>query len=100
MAQLSQHSTTDEIRCAYLENATYREDGSVTKAQRFISAINMILFDRPDALSVDGRSVSTASLERQLDRAERWISANPATPAGGAASAQRVLFLDTSCIRE
>ena len=100
MAQLSPHATTDEIRCAYLENASYREDNSQTKAKRFITAITMILFDRPDALSVDGRSVSPASLEKALERAERWLSMNPTTPPGGAASGERAIYLDTSGIRD
>lgn len=80
MATLSSSSTIDEIVAAYMDNASYDEDGSVAKARTFITACRLLLVKRPQRYrGLDGTEIELdlELIERQLAEARTWLSTHP-----------------------
>jgi len=78
MATLSKSSTDQDVWDAYDDNASYREDGSASKAAIFVTACEILLRRRPERISTSGYAVDFDSLriESALDRAIGWESTN------------------------
>lgn len=77
MATLSSSSTLTQIENAYLDNASYSEDKSLSKARVFITACRMLLFKLPSAQSKGANSLSYNRnlIQRELERAQEWLAA-------------------------
>ncbi len=54
MSTLSSASTRAEIKDAIKDNASYREDSSLTKAKAFVTAVTMWLFESPKRTAMAG----------------------------------------------
>lgn len=76
MATLDSSSTLAEIEAAYLDNVSYEEDNSTSKAAAFITACKMLLLKRPSQMSAGGSVTfgSQADIQKELDNAKRWLS--------------------------
>lgn len=83
---LSSASTIDEIRAAYDDNASYEEDGDVTKARAFITACRMMIGHLPTQ-SVQGPNNSISLgidlIAKQLDAAKKWLIDNDTSTRNG-----------------
>ena len=55
MSVLTSASTWDEVYDAYLDNASYLEDGSAAKARAFTTACRLLLLLLPKRISKGGR---------------------------------------------
>jgi hypothetical protein len=81
MSSLTSNSTIAEVKAAYVDNASYDEDGSVTKARAFITAVRIMLsWPKRERLGGGGSAsefeVDTIELRRQLDEAKDYVAAN------------------------
>lgn len=83
MSTLSSSSTYDEVKAAYQDNASYREDESRPKALAFITACIFLADLLPMSASRDGQAMSRESLLEQQQKAEAWLTANPASSGAG-----------------
>jgi len=74
---LSSASTTDQVKAAYDDNASYDVDGSISEAQIFLAACRILLRRIPaaarqgDSLSVE---MDVAQIKEQHDRCLRWLN--------------------------
>lgn len=77
MASLSSSSTLEEIEAAYVDNASYAEDRSVTKCLAFTTAARVLLLKLPVSAAKGGSSssFSVESIKSELDKAEAWLGA-------------------------
>lgn len=93
MATLDSTSTLAEIEAAYLDNVSYEEDNSTSKATAFITACKMLLLKRPSSMSAGGSVTfgSQADIRAELDNAIQWLNAKQ---QGGSYS-----YLDFSNVR-
>lgn len=85
MAELSSSSTLDQIVDSYVDNASYAEDDSITKARRFVSAVRILLVKRPSSMTKGSNQLNfnLEILGRQLDEAQKWLEArDPDANAG------------------
>lgn len=78
MSTLSSATTLEQTIDAYLDNASYAEDGSTAKAQVFITACRMLLVRLPKKTE-SGRTQSTVEMDlgqirKEMDAAKRWLS--------------------------
>lgn len=94
---LSSSSTYDEVKAAYQDNASYREDSSRTKALAFITACIFLADLTPISASRDGQATTRESLMDQQRKAEEWLTANPGTSGAGSL---RVRYGDFGAFRE
>lgn len=74
-------------RTAYLENADYEEDASVTKAKAFITACRKLLAVPITRTANAGREGNELELNpeliaKMLDEARRWLAAELAATSG------------------
>lgn len=74
-------------RTAYLDNADYEEDASVTKAKAFITACRKLLavpITRTANAGRDGNELelNPELLARMLDEARRWLAAELSASSG------------------
>lgn len=87
MSTLSSTSTLAQIEAAYVDNASYAEDASVTKAKAFITACRILLLKLPkEAGTRDSRTAFNSDLiQREMETAQEWVSANDtaSSPSGG-----------------
>lgn len=76
------------MKASYRDNASYAEDGSAAKANAFITACSFLLEQRPKRAAHGGRGtefeLDPGVIERQQQRASRWLAANAGVTAGGA----------------
>lgn len=81
MATITSSMTIAQIEAVYLDNCTYAEDASVTKAKAFQSALRALILVSSTAMAKGGSSVSfdRAALPEQLKAVTQWISMHPAT---------------------
>ncbi|HEX5498165.1 MAG TPA: hypothetical protein VFX03_03020 [Thermomicrobiales bacterium] len=92
---LSAASTTDQVKAAYDDSASYDVDRSVAEAQTFIAACRILLRRIPaaarqgDSLSIE---MDVKLLRQELRRAVQWLNA-----INGAGGGQR--FSDFSDFR-
>ncbi len=94
---LSSSSTYDEVKAAYQDNASYREDGSRVKALAFITACIFLADLTPMSASRDGQSTTKESLQAQQEKAEAWLTANPGSSGAGSL---RVRYGDVQDFRD
>lgn len=80
MATLSSSSTIDEIKASYADNASYEEDGSVTKAKAFITACRILLLRIPRLSAQDRAQIQMAPelIQQEMRRASDFVASNPA----------------------
>jgi hypothetical protein len=81
--------TIEDIENAYLANANYEAQGSVTMCQAFLAACRMLLLRRPAEVrrGAKGSTFSTtfdmAMIRQELLAARQWLSFAPAAQADG-----------------
>lgn len=78
MATLTSASTLAEIKAAYIDNASYAEDGDTTKARAFVTACRILLLKLPKRASF-GRGLSDQELDLgvlrdELRTAQRYLA--------------------------
>lgn len=85
MSSLSSASTLTEIENSYLDNASYEEDASVTKAKAFVTACRMLLMKWPALVSQGGNQLqlNAAGIKAQLERAQAYVAANGSSGTAG-----------------
>lgn len=86
---LSSTSTFTEISAQYVDNADYDTGGSAAKCRLFIQAVRILLFKVPKRTSHGGNNADAVEidplmLQKELDRALAWLSANDSTMADAA----------------
>ena len=88
MSTLTSSSTLAEIQAAYIDNASYAEDGSVAKARAFITACRILLLRLPKRARHGGGGeeieLDPESIRSELKAAQRYVSTNAGVGAGGA----------------
>ncbi len=87
MAILSSTSTLAQVMAAYDDNASYEEDGSVSKARAFITACKILLRRLPQSTGAGGGayvSLNATAIRDEMHGAQNWL-ASQADTAGGAA---------------
>lgn len=100
MSSLSSASTIAQVEAAYADNASYLEDGSVSKCKAFITACTLLLQARPSKATHGGAGAESIELnldvlQKQLESARQWFVANGGTSAGSG-----VQFVDLGNYRE
>ena len=78
-ASLGSDSTLQEIKDAYLDNASYEQNSSVSEAQTFITACKMLLILIPQFASKGGTEqigMKVDLIQDELDRARQWLNVN------------------------
>lgn len=85
MSALSSASTAAEVRAAYMDNASYEEDGSATKAAAFITACRLLLLMMPKLINQGSAQLATSpdQIRAEMTRAQAWYATNAETSAGG-----------------
>lgn len=86
MSALSSSSTLTEIKNAYLDNASYEEDGSTSKAAAFITACRMLLAKLPKRALHGGRNeieLDLGQIRKELDQAKTWLATSSTAATGG-----------------
>lgn len=82
MSTLSSSSTYAQIKASYLDNASYEEDGSTSKAAAFITACRMLIHhpSRTRVGSPGGAGqemeFDLAVLQAEMKAAQEWKAAN------------------------
>jgi len=87
MSTLTSSSTLDEVKAAYIDNASYAEDSSVAKARAFITACRILLMRLPKRVSRGGGEEIELNPERiqaELRAAQQYVNANAGVGDGGA----------------
>lgn len=86
-AELNAHSSIDEIFASVQRNASYEEEGDVTKAKRFITAVRMLLM-RPEESEQRGNGMdarqrySHKQLRELLSDAREYVHAYDTATSG------------------
>jgi len=81
MSSLSAASSFDDVLDSYLENASYEEDASTSKAAAFITACRMLLL-MPKRAGTGARATIEMDIEQislQLEAARDYVAGSPAT---------------------
>jgi len=78
MSTLSSASTLAQIQDSYDDNASYEEDGSLSKAKAFSTAVRMLLRRIPEESRQGGDSIRFRPevLRKELDEVQEWIARN------------------------
>lgn len=74
---INSSSTLDEIKAAYLDNATYDEEGDAAKAKAFIVACRALLLKMPRRARHGGNEeieLTPDEIRRELDKARQWLT--------------------------
>ena len=85
MSSLSSSSTLAQVKAAYADNASYDEDGSVSKAKAFVTACRILLLKMPSVAEQLGHArveQEMSEIRRQLEAAQSYV-ATAAADAGG-----------------
>lgn len=87
MSDLSSASTYADITAAYDDNASYAEDGSVTKAKAFVTACRLLIRKSPseNAISSDRLRLdeNLRQYRREMEDAQAYIAAYDTSGTGG-----------------
>jgi len=91
MSTLTSSSSIDEIIASYADNASYEEDGSVTKARAFVTACRLLLLKLPKSASVGGgdrgggheMELEPRLIKEELAAAQQWVALNASTASDG-----------------
>lgn len=98
MSTLTSSSTRAEINAAYLDSASYEEDGSVIKAKAFITACRFLLLPKitpsRSAGPGDGGEVEfdLEAVKAQLESAQQYVAANDSSSYEGFGTVKHVDF--------
>jgi hypothetical protein len=98
MSTLTSSSTRAEINAAYLDNASYEEDGSVAKAKAFITACRFLLLPKitpsRSAGPGDGGEVefNLDMIKVQMEAAQQYVAANDTSNYDGFGTVRHVDF--------
>lgn len=85
MSSLTGTSTTEEVRVAYDNSASYVEDNSIVKARLFITAIRILIRRSASTMAKGSNAVGIPVylLSDQLREAQIWLEArDPNSRAG------------------
>lgn len=84
MSTLSSSSTLAEIKDAYLDNGSYEEDDSTTKAAAFITACRLLLIKLPKKAVKSAAEVELEPglIKAELTSARRWLATKGAVGGG------------------
>ena len=90
MATLNGSSSSLAVKQAYDDNASYREDNSVTKVKIFITAVAILMRRTASQMTKGGNAVSLRPdlLKQELDDAKRWLEARDTDSQPGPRSAR------------
>ena len=87
MATLSSSSTFTEVVNEYIDNASYLEDASTTKAKAFVTACMILLIKYPEEIQQGNEQIKRGKnlevLHKEKQAAEKYIKANRSVDAGG-----------------
>ena len=85
MSALSSSSTLQEIIDSYMDNASFFEDSSATKALAFVTACSLLLMLRPKRARHGEEEIelNLALIQKQKQDAQEYIAANGADGTGG-----------------
>ncbi len=85
MATLDSSSTTAEIAAAYLDNAGYFEDGSVSKAKAFVTACTAMMTRGITVFEHGGERMefSPRDLRALSAEAQKYVGSNAGIADGG-----------------
>ena len=97
MATLSSNSTDAQVLAAYDDNASDEEDNSRAKADAFITACRILRNRLPLSAGRGPQTFTRESLQAEIEAAQRWKDAHPATTRSGGA---RVRYLSLENFRE
>ncbi len=95
MSTLSSSSTLDEIYASYADNASYDEDGNLSKCKAFITACRLLLIKIPALVRSGNRhevQMDVSQIADELERARRWQVAS--SPTSGQANVIGISFAD------
>lgn len=97
---LNSSSTFEDIEASYIDNASYAEDASVTKAKAFITACRILLLKLPAEGQQSNRfrgrfDENLKQISNEMDEAKAWLSANDTTRQPG-----KVIHADFSNFRD
>ncbi len=87
MSTLTSSSTLAQIKAAYDDNASYYEDGSVTKAKAFITACRFLLRRIPASASESGQNrvdFDMGLIQKEMADAMEFVAANASSSSGSA----------------
>ncbi len=75
---LDSTATYSQVEDSYLDNASYIEDNSVTKAKAFVTACTMLIFLMPKQMGQDGKSITNSieEVQQQKEKATQFLNDN------------------------
>ena len=78
MSTLTSASTLTQIKAAYMDNASYSEDNSLTKGKAFVTACRFLLLKLPTRASHAGEEIQLdpRMIQDEMKIALRWIGSN------------------------
>ena len=76
---LSSASSLATVEAQYDNNASYMTDNSTAQAKLFIEACRILKRRHPSTAQKGGNVVSLRDLQKELDKAEKWLSPAPQT---------------------
>jgi len=88
MSSLSSASTFDQVVASYKDNASYEEDGSVSKARAFVTACRLLIVMLPKRTRgpEDGElETDPTRLTKEMEEARQWIANNSSSSASSGA---------------
>ena len=85
---LNSESTIEEMKAAWLDNASYEEEGSVEKAKKFITACRCLILKTPAKMAQGGSNATDIEMEvrlysEQIDDARKFLAANSSCASAG-----------------
>jgi hypothetical protein len=83
MSTLSSSSNDAQVVAAYDDNASYEEDGCRAKADSFITACRILRNRLPLSAGRGSQTFTRESLQAEIEAAQRWKDAHPATTGSG-----------------
>jgi hypothetical protein len=88
MSALTSTSTDAQVFAAYDDNASYAEDNSPAKARAFITACRILLRRVPKETGTREAHLTLTPdlIQKEMQAAQDWVSANPDTSGSGASS--------------
>jgi hypothetical protein len=85
MSTLTSQSSLADVQAAYMDNASYEENGSAAQAAAFITACRFLMLMLPK--SGGQREVSMQMnpemIQQEMADAKVWIASNPGAGAAG-----------------
>ena len=78
---LTSSSTLAQIQASYVDNASYAEDSSPTKAAAFVTACRILLLKLPAEAQQSGRmrarlDENLRQIKAEMDVAKTWLASN------------------------